>query len=84
MPSHGRQVRLESGQPIEPGQFIRADALDVKAPKNQQLISDGLLIESKIPKELPDGHPETLAAPQGTPDNTAQDAGDAGKDGGNG
>jgi hypothetical protein len=73
---------LESGQPIEPGQFIRADALDAKAPKNQQLIADGLLIDAKIPKELPDGHPETLAAPQEASDNQTQSAGDVGKDGG--
>jgi hypothetical protein len=40
---------LDGGRPIGPGEFT--GPIDPDAPKNKQMIDDGLLVESKAPSE---------------------------------
>jgi hypothetical protein len=45
---------LDGGRPIGPGEYT--GPIDADAPKNKQMIDDGLLIEANTPKEDTPNH----------------------------
>lgn len=41
----GHPDHLEDGRPLAPGQGLPRGAVDVKKPKDKQLVDDGLIID---------------------------------------